>query len=435
MVDLVTSTYPEIPDNIQLLINEINPKISEWMSVIEIWLNPPLSSYLIDNWISEANDIANSELFSLNDWSSTIIVQNILTVYSSHFSKNFMNYDCVNVNSTLPSASTSASTSISCQNAQKIERVLKVTQTTQRTDAWYQEHFNLLTGSEIGDLFESDATRQSLIWSKIVPKENKAQSTNQAVSCEHLTPFDWGHKFEPVVKMLLEWKYCVDIAELGRICHPTEPRLAASPDGIVTRIRKGANSRKELIGCLVEIKCPISRKPNGRISSKYYHQIQLQLAVTELDECIFTENVFISGYKKEFDPVSSGWVDAVKSGQPHGRIFIIETEETVSGDEVRVSHRYEYSPINNLTWEPSLDRKREHIFETMPWALGSQSQQHVKKDPNWWLTSQPAIRQFWNEVDNKRLEHAEGRLAPRTPKRRQNIQPDIQEQICVIKLS
>lgn len=421
------STYPIIPDNIQKLINRVNPHILEWISVIEVWFTPPLSSYHIDNWIADAEKTAEMDIFSLDTLSSWEIVQSILDLYDNHFKKLFINLQ-------QSKQQYQSSSTIPNKNTAQIEKVLKAIQTVQRTDTWYQEQYNLLTGSEIGDLFESEASRQSLIWSKIVPKEQKFQ--NKAVPYEHLTPFDWGHKFEPVVKMILEWKYNIHIAELGRICHPYEPRLAASPDGIITSTTDNDNLNEKLIGCLVEIKCPISRKPDGRIISKYYHQIQLQLAVTELDECIFTEHVFISGNKKEFDPVSSGWVNAVQNGQPHGRIFIVETQEsTASDDESRVSHRYEYSPINNLVWEPSLDREREHIVETMPWALGSVSQQHVKADPEWWTKAQPAIRKFWEEVDGKRKEHADGKLAPRTPKRRQNIQPDIQDQICVIKLS
>ena len=416
------AVYPQISDEVQKLIHKQNPKILEWISAIEIWLKPPLSTYHIDNWLSQAQDIADLDLFQLNDWQSWLTIQNILTLYESHFQKSYM----TNNSETLPSL----------KLATKIEKVVNSAQTTQRTEAWYLEHQNLLTGSEIGDLFESQATRQSLIWSKIIQKESKIQG-NQAVPYEYLTPFDWGHRFEPVVKMILEWKYKINIKELGRICHPNEPRLAASPDGIITSTSENDNSNQKLVGCLVEIKCPISRKPDGRIIPKYYHQIQLQLAVTELEECIFTEHVFISGYKKEFDPVSSGWVEAVKNGQPHGRIFIVEKEENVSNSEdVRVSHRYEYGPINDLTWEPLLDRECEHIVETMPWALGSVTQQHVKADSEWWEQALPAIRNFWIEVDTKRKEYADGKITPATPKRRLINQPEtIQEQLCIIKLS
>jgi hypothetical protein len=423
----MTSTYPQIPQDIQQEIYRISPKILEWMSAIEIWLCPPISSYHIDNWLEESENIAESDPFYLNEWPSWIIVQNILTLYESHFNNTFLH-----------NISSSDNTLESQLIAKKIERVLKATQTAQRTDAWYEEHTNLLTGSEIGDLFESEATRQSLVWSKIVPKESRTHNSAQAVPYEYMGPFDWGHKFEPVVKMLLEWKYNIHIAELGRISHPTEPKLAASPDGIITMAHGQDNINSKMVGGLVEIKCPISRKPDGRIIPKYYHQIQLQLAVTELDECLFTEHVFISGYKKEFDLIQSGWVDAAKNGQPHGRIFIVESEEIISDDEVRVSHRYEYSPINNLTWEPILDRTREHIVETMPWALGSVSQQNIKKDIAWWNNAQPAIRKFWEEVENKRKDFASGKLSQPVSKRKQQQQQSqlaTQDQICVIKLT
>lgn len=433
-METITSTDLQIPKEIETSIYIINPLILEWLSILETWLPIPQSSFHIDTWMEEAIEIAESELFQFTPktYSTWQIIQTLLTLYESKFRKKFITSTFTNT--------------ISSDIINRINQVLKKTQTTQRTNAWYLEQQNLLTGSEIGDLFETTSTRQSLIWSKVIPKEQRVTS-NQAVPYEYLTPFDWGHRFEPVVKMLLEWKYNIRIAELGRIGHPTEPRLAASPDGII--IESTSSESQGLVGCLVEIKCPISRKPDGRISSKYYHQIQLQLSVTELDECIFTEYVFISGYKKEFDPVASGWVDAVQSGKPHGRIFIIEkedkneilSEQIITEDEslvsaMKVSHRYEYGPINNLTWEPDIDRTCEHIVETMPWALTTVVEQHVKKDNEWWLKSVPIIREFWREVDRLRDEYSKGRIVPPTPRRRQPIPVNFesQEQICVIKL-
>ena len=65
--------------------------------------------------------------------------------------------------------------------------------------------------------------------------------------------------------------------DLGRIRHPTEARLAASPDGIVVS--------GDRTGRLVEFKAPITRVLNQKVPEDYFMQMQLQMEVTQVEEC------------------------------------------------------------------------------------------------------------------------------------------------------
>ena len=90
-------------------------------------------------------------------------------------------------------------------------------------------------------------------------------------------PLEWGVKYEPVATSLYEARMGVHVHEFGLIPHPVVSFIGASPDGISE------------FGVMVEIKCPYKRKITGEIPDQYYHQIQGQLEVCDLDECDYYE--------------------------------------------------------------------------------------------------------------------------------------------------
>jgi hypothetical protein len=53
--------------------------------------------------------------------------------------------------------------------------------------------------------------------------------------------------------------------------------LGASPDGVTED------------GLLIEIKCPLTRKIEKKVPSYYLPQVQLQLEITDLEECDFVQ--------------------------------------------------------------------------------------------------------------------------------------------------
>lgn len=70
----------------------------------------------------------------------------------------------------------------------------------------------IISASELGKLFGSPRERAKLVVSKTVPYPERNQPL--AVLSDYMSAFDWGIRFEPVVKQIYEDKYGTIIKEL-----------------------------------------------------------------------------------------------------------------------------------------------------------------------------------------------------------------------------
>lgn len=273
-------------------------------------------------------------------------------------------------------------------------------QIEQRTEQWYEQIKTILGASELDDIFASPRIRALLVMSKANPQPRPSQPL--AVYSNRMSAFDWGIRFEPVVKQIYEHMYNTKIRELGRLLCKEDTRLSASPDGLVY-----SGSRA---GRLIEIKCPVTREPDGTISKKYYTQMQSQLFVTGLTMCDFVEAVFISPYSAEISRCGPGLF--------YGEILFIETLT----EAYEVEYSYLYSPVNPMeTFTPQIE-PNQSILERIPWCLYSWHEQIVRADPHWWHKVQPVVNQFWEDVAKaKRGEFTvpASTRAPRTKKEQQ----------------
>lgn len=258
-------------------------------------------------------------------------------------------------------------------------------QVAQRTDEWYKQASTVITASEFSSILKTGRTRGHLVLKKA--HETVHGDKSLVVLSEHMTPFDWGIRFEPVIKRLYEIIHMCTIDELGRITHTTHTNIAASPDGIITDATDHA-----LIGRLVEFKCPVTRSPTDKIPEDYYIQMQIQCEVTDTNLCDYVEAQFRSTYKNAMNgPIGPAYFFA-------GTIWIAE-----KNDAAGFSHRYIYSePIRTNTGGviimPELEED-EHIVETIPWELMSFSTTTVKRDPVWFeKEALPAVKLFWEDV-------------------------------------
>ena len=262
-------------------------------------------------------------------------------------------------------------------------------QTEQRSVAWYEQATRLLTASELGGLTGSPRARAQLIMSKVGPKDRQSQTL--AVPSAAMTPFDWGIRFEPVVKLIYEYKHRVEIRELGRLVSEEGDRVSASPDGLVY-----SDPTNERTGRLIEIKCPVTRVPDGKVPKDYYSQVQMQLHVTGLRSCHFVEAVFTSPYSS---PLKRPPLLVFGPPEPalQGEILLIQT---AAGDSH--TERYEYGPVNGKA-EVNLT-PNETLLERIPWTLYRWSDQLVPKDPTWWPALKPAVDAFWVDVEKARVD-------------------------------
>jgi len=268
--------------------------------------------------------------------------------------------------------------------------LLTATQVTQRTAEWYAETVNVLTASEISDIWKGPRTRAALVMSKVL-KEPKAVITQKSLACSRAQtgPMDWGVRYEPVVKEILEAQTNQAIHELGRIRHRTFPRLAASPDGLF--IGDGP-----LSGSLLEIKCPPTRPITDAIPFGYWCQMQIQMEVCDRPQCVYVEAKF--SQEAAQDPEArQGW--------------IAYEMNVVTGES-----RYTYS----LTQPPHPPQESQWAqVESYQWSLTQLRQVVVMRDPIWFEAQKADFATFWADVEQARA----GTWAPVLPPPRSKSTP------------
>ena len=275
-----------------------------------------------------------------------------------------------------------------------IERILSSNQVPQRTPEWYNQSKTVLTASEFSTILGTAHAVSMLALQKATsPSENIRLSTTACCTPE-MGPFDWGIRFEPAVKQLLCQIGGLTIIDVGRIVHPENTRLAASPDGI---IRSADDSRR--IGRLVEIKCPVRRKIDGTIPFHYWCQMQIQMEVTSTDECEYVEIGFESGYKDHLyslegskESVSPELYDSEAAKPKHsGHVWLYQEPDTLE-------LKYAYTSVEKDT----LEQTGWYLQEEIPWYVKKMFQTVVRRDRNWYKTTLEKQNIFWSRVDDAR---------------------------------
>jgi len=138
----------------------------------------------------------------------------------------------------------------------------------QRSQEWLDLRENMITASDA-----ASAIGESRYESEDAFVKKKVLRTKWAgnAATEH------GTRLEPLVRDLYDAKYNRKSHEIGLVQHREYPWLGASPDGVTED------------GILVEIKCPLTRKIEPNVPKHYWPQVQLQLEITDLEECDFVQ--------------------------------------------------------------------------------------------------------------------------------------------------
>jgi len=256
-------------------------------------------------------------------------------------------------------------------------------QVEQRTSEWYKETKNIITASEISAIWKTPRARAALVMSKVGEAAEISVKRNSAFPRAKTGPMDWGVRYEPVVKQILETTLGAKIQELGRIRHRENPRVAASPDGLIVEA-----ADPKLVGTLVEIKCPPTRVINDKIPFDYWCQMQLQMEVCDRPSCEFVEVKF-----KELDE------DAKSSQELHGWIIL-------EGNQESMDLRYIYS-------DTATGQEGWVEIERYQWEVAQLRRVTLARDPVWFQASQKDLEAFWKDVEAAR----EGKWSPPPPLR------------------
>jgi hypothetical protein len=260
-----------------------------------------------------------------------------------------------------------------------LEALVNRPQVEQRTEQWYQDAANLLTASQFGTLLlKGPRARANLVMDKASGTVDTS-SRRTVVLTEELNAFTWGIRFESVVKQVYQVLTGTQVLELGRLRHRSDPHLAASPDGLVV---KGPEQR---LARFVEFKAPISRAITNVIPEEYQCQMQIQMEVGDIEECDYLEAKFQSAFSLKPCP------ERPESAPYWGTIYIIGNSE---GQLLR----YEYSPLKDDEWQPTLE-ETECIVSKVPWWLDKWYLTTVGRSRAWFQSVQPKLDAFWLDVE------------------------------------
>ena len=274
-------------------------------------------------------------------------------------------------------------------------------QPEQRTTAWYNFRWNLLTASSIWKALDTDSNKNNIILSKCQPiNPDKFNFTNIN------SPFHNGHKYEPLSIMIYEDRFNTKVDDFGCMAHNTHKFIGASPDGINTK------RDNERYGRMLEIKNPVSRKLSGTPKKDYWIQMQIQMEVWDLHECDFYETCF-KEYENEEEFLKDGEkFNYTEKGQLKGVILMFGGFE---------EPEYLYSPLN-LTkeefdewYDKTMDEKANMTWiKNLYWYMEEESLVLVPRNKEWFASALPEFRKIWDII----LDERETGYEHRKPKKR-----------------
>ena len=276
-------------------------------------------------------------------------------------------------------------------------------QSEQRTAEWYEDRYRLLTASNLWKVFGSECQKNSLIYEKCKPLYINTHENNGEINTE--TSLHWGVKYEPLSRMIYEWKYGTHVSDFGVIKHPMHSFIGASPDGIVV------NPDSDRFGYMLEIKNIVNRDIDGIPSKEYWIQMQIQMETCNLDKCDFVETRF-----KQYDSESEFNADDTKSCNEKGVIlYFINKNLTLEGSPPI----YIYSPIGlNLNginqWIDTTKETHKNelvLFQKLYWYLDQFSCVRVNRNKLWFEKALPQIRELWQTIEKERISGYEHRAA------------------------
>ena len=278
----------------------------------------------------------------------------------------------------------------------RVQALRALPQPEQRSEAWYARRDQMVTASDFGKAFKSEAACTTFAKQKAGPIRARDEAEAKGdlyvrpprrsggAACQH------GVMFEPVCDAVYR-HLCrpgVVTEEFGLLSHPTVAYLGASPDGICNE-----HSPAALVGRLVEYKAPISRPiVQGIVPDDYMAQMQGQLEVTGLDECDYLECAL-----KVVD--ASDAKARAASAHPQDAYGLIVTYTPANAN----APVYIYGPWNRVDDDAALmlldDANIPDEAEVLYWVLDTYQLATVRRNEAWWRdVLGPALAKVWKTV-------------------------------------
>lgn len=274
--------------------------------------------------------------------------------------------------------------------SEHLEYLTNLPQPEQRSNEWYEYRNNMLTASDLyNGIAKHGKTRLSVIYGKCGVKRN----ISGGASCLH------GVRYEDVAIAIYEKRNKCKVVDYGCIQHPELNIFGASPDGIVS------NSNKQLVGRMLEIKCPYSREITGKPKIEYFTQIQGQLEVCDLEYCDFLE-CKIRDYKNFESMIED--TKHIENVEKLERGVIIQVHDMKLGKDRDIicpiidGEKEDYERWIEEMFDKIIKEDNLEYVKHMYWKLHLYSCVLVKRDKKLFDSFIPEIKQFWNEVEHYR---------------------------------
>jgi len=286
-------------------------------------------------------------------------------------------------------------------------------QPAQRTKEWYDFRHNLITASNAYKAFDSQSTKNQLIYEKCQPNPSsnsdndpetkviQVQMVNVNSSLHH------GQKYEPLSVMIYEDMYKTKVDDFGCIQHEKYKFLGASPDGI----NVDPNSLR--YGRMLEIKNIVNREIDGIPKKEYWIQMQLQMEVCDLDECDFLETKFT-----EYENADAYWSDTADKRK--GVIMYFHTKDGKPFYKYMPFTLIDLNQVND--WQEQmvdLYQSTEYNYVWMKdyyWKLDIVSCVLVCRNQQWFKDNIEELAEIWSTIVAERASGFEHRAPNRKPK-------------------
>jgi putative phage-type endonuclease len=190
----------------------------------------------------------------------------------------------------------------------------------QRSEEWLELRDQMITASDVASAIGENhyETPDAFVKKKVL----KTKWAGNAATAH-------GTLLEPLVRDLYDQRTGRKSHEIGLVQHRVYPWLGASPDGVTED------------GLLIEIKCPLTRKIEAKVPKHYLPQVQLQLEITDLEECDFiqyrpaknenSEPEFVvvrvtrdrAWFAKNLPAMKAAW-DRICHGREHGLCALVD---------------------------------------------------------------------------------------------------------------
>ena len=150
----------------------------------------------------------------------------------------------------------------------------------QGTDEWFAIRIGKVTASRVADLLAKTKSGYSASRDNYMAQLVCERLTGQKGESFTNSAMQHGTDTEPLARLAYEVSQNVLVDQVGFVPHPSIKMAGASPDGLV-----GDNG-------LLEIKCPntathIETLLSETVPTKYFTQMQFQMACTEREWCDF----------------------------------------------------------------------------------------------------------------------------------------------------